>query len=120
MDKSSSNLLFTNSTTFIKSFTMISSVVKNICDEHGFDIDKLGDGMAIALMHSELSEALQYIRNEKTSDHISPFTGVEEELADVIIRIMHYASHYKLDLASAIITKILYNDKRPYKHGKKF
>ena len=46
------------------------------------------------------------------------FNQVEEELADTIIRIAHFAGQRKLRLGEAVIAKLAYNEKRPYKHGK--
>lgn len=78
-------------------------------------------GEVVALVHGELSEALEWSRQgNPKSDHIPEFTGIEEEFADVIIRIFDYAGHAKLKLADAIIAKMKYNKTRPYKHGKKF
>ena len=78
------------------------------------------DGEKIALMHSELSEALDWLRQgNPPSDHIPEFSGAEEELADTVIRIMGYAQHKGLDVAGAVVAKAAYNDARPYKHGGK-
>lgn len=76
-------------------------------------------GEKIALMHSELSEALEADRKNLPSEHLHEgFTGVEEELADTIIRILDFAGHFKLRLGEALIAKLVYNTTRPYKHGK--
>lgn len=75
-------------------------------------------GEKIALMHSELSEALEADRKDLPSDHLPDFAGVEEELADTIIRILDFAGHFKLRLGEALIAKLVYNTTRPYKHGK--
>lgn len=78
-------------------------------------------GEMIALMHSELSEALEAERvGNPVSDKIPYYTGLEEELADCIIRIMDFATGTGLNVAGAIIEKVAYNEGRPYKHGKKF
>lgn len=73
----------------------------------------------IALMHSELSEALEGIRGDLMDDKLPHRKMVEVELADTIIRIMNYASHTGLDVAGAIIEKAAYNSTRPHKHGGK-
>ena len=71
-------------------------------------------------MHSELSEALESLRKMNCkSDHIEGFFGVEEELADVIIRIMDAASAKGWRIAEALIAKKNYNKTRSYKHGDK-
>ena len=79
------------------------------------------DGEMIALMHSELSEALEAIRQRNPpSEHIPEFSGVEEEFADLIIRVLDtcYARGYRIE--EAIHAKMKYNNGRPYKHGKEF
>ena len=77
-------------------------------------------GTIIALIHSELSEALEYARRGNgESGHILGFSGVEEELADAVIRIFDFAGAKKLRLADAILAKMSFNEGRPYKHGGK-
>ena len=71
-------------------------------------------------MHSELSEALEADRKGLTSDHIPEFSGIEEELADCMIRILDFAGHHDLRLAEAFTAKLQYNLTRPYKHGKAY
>lgn len=79
-------------------------------------------GLRIALIHSELSEALEAVRKNKTADdHIPEYSGAEAELADAVIRIMDLAETDNLRLGEAIIAKMAYNQTREFKHGgKKF
>ena len=70
------------------------------------------DGTLIALMHSELSEALEGARKGTMDDHLPQYTTVTVELADTIIRILDYCAHYELPIAEAIIAKIRYNKTR--------
>ncbi len=75
----------------------------------------------IALMHSELSEALEALRHGNPPDkHCPQFSSLEVELADVLIRLMDFAGHYRLDVGGAAKAKLQVNASRPYKHGKGF
>lgn len=75
----------------------------------------------IALMHSELSEALEADRKAITSDDKIPaYTGLEAELADTVIRILDFAGRHQLRLGEAIIEKLAFNTTRPFKHGKAY
>lgn len=82
---------------------------------------KRNAGEALALMHSELSEALEALRiGDPRSEKIPDYSQVEEEFADVIIRIMDWAGGTGLRLGGAIEAKIAHNEGRPKKHGKDF
>lgn len=101
-------------------FDITAAVVNTIAHQKGWWDVPREDGTAVALMHSELSEALDYMRNgNPPSDHIPEYSGVEEELADVIIRIMDYAAEKGYDVGRALLAKIEYNAQREYRHGGK-
>ena len=78
------------------------------------------DATLIALMHSELSEALEAVRHgNPNDDKIPAFSGLEAELADVVIRIMDMAGRHDMRIAEAILAKIEFNKTREFKHGGK-
>ena len=79
----------------------------------------------LALVHSEVSEALEEYRNGKPLSEIyfresdGKPEGFVVELADVVIRIADLCGRYGLDLETAIDIKAKFNDSRPYRHGNK-
>lgn len=77
--------------------TLVAKAHENAV-KHGFWEPPLAFGTAIALIHSELSEALEEERNGNP---------------DV-------CGHLGIDLEEVIEIKMAYNEGRPYKHGKKF
>ena len=110
---------------FVEEFEQQQAWNFRINVQHGFEPDCEADynvGEKIALIHAELSEGLEYIRKgDGQSDHIPEFRGIEEELADAVIRIMNLAQRKHYRLAEAMIAKRDFNNARPFKHGgKKF
>ena len=95
--------------------------------EHGFWEDALPNvPEKIALMHSELSEALEHIRdfrefNEvwiRNMDDGKKPEGFAIELADCVIRIFDFCGWAGINLEQAIAIKLKYNRGRKYKHQK--
>lgn len=69
-------------------------------------------GELLALIHSEISEALEAHRKGRKDDHLPDRPGIEVELADAVIRIADLCGGLGLDLAGAVVAKMSYNAKR--------
>ena len=124
------------------SLTELSTIVYNDNLKRGFDARKLDFGKILALIHSEVSEALEADRKSRRADRfrVSLLTKemrvdlisfrdkfkievkdtVEDELADAVIRIMDYCGAMKIDLSAHIEMKLEYNRSREFKHGKNY
>ena len=100
----------------------IANLVHQTARDKGWWEGGRNEGELIALIHSELSEALEALRHgNPPDDHIPEFNGVEAEFADVIIRILDMSARNGWRIGEAIIAKMNYNNERAYKHGgKKF
>lgn len=69
-------------------------------------------GEVVALMHSELSEALEAHRKSLMDDKLPHRKGVEAEFSDVLLRIFDTAAKTKLALAETVVEKNRFNKKR--------
>lgn len=111
---------------FAEGFKAIQKRVYDMAVQKGWWDEPRSVGDLLALMHSEISEALEEFRNGheptlvyySSSDSNKP-EGLFVELADVIIRIMDMAGSYDVDLAEIILEKVAYNATRPHRHGGK-
>ena len=73
---------------------------------------KRNKGELLALIHSEISEALEGERKDLMDDKLPHRKMAEVELADAIIRILDYAAGFGYDLQGAFDEKMAYNTQR--------
>jgi len=103
--------------------------IHSLAKEKGWYEGKRNFGEVIALIHSELSEALEEARNgnfalyyeldNNTLQEEKP-AGVYIELIDAVIRIFDYLGSQNINVENFIKIKHNYNKTRPQKHGKRF
>jgi hypothetical protein len=103
----------------VKYLRAIQKTIHESCRAAGWYSDletgapiKRNFGEVIALMHSELSEALEGWRKNLMDDHLPTRKMTEVELADTIIRILDTAQAEGLDIAGAMQEKFEYNQTR--------
>lgn len=81
-------------------------------------------------LHDEVSELHEAWRNNRLHHlcdkadamkklGIQPLTCCEEELADILIRVLDNARRLDIDIASAAVRKHTFNCSRPHRHGGK-
>ena len=120
---------------------LAKQVHQNAKDKGFFDKEK-NIGEMLCLIHSEVSEALEADRKdmyadlpENTLDVLVDFFNketfqseyedlvkgtFEEEMADIVIRVMDLCAFKGINLEKHIKAKMRYNSLREYKHGKKY
>lgn len=115
--------LHTKLITYIQFEELFDTVAKHVHEtavEKGW-WDGSGDRSAAVFMNiaAEVSEAWEGYRKRNPDSDKIPTSLIEEELADVIIRIMDAAAYYGWDVAHALTLKAQYNENRDYRHGNK-
>lgn len=76
-------------------------------------------GMKLMLMVSELSEALETLRDHGASGIMKGEGNFGEELADTKVRIDDTSHMLRIPIGDEQVKKVKINKSRPYKHGRK-
>jgi NTP pyrophosphatase (non-canonical NTP hydrolase) len=104
-----------------KAFEAVAQDINTTAVAKGWWDRERNDGEMIALIHSELSEALEALRKgNPPDDKIPEYTGVEAEMADVLIRLFDISWARGWRVIDAMLAKMEMNKTREYRHGKLF
>ena len=126
-----------------KTKIMINRLSKEIHENNkqkGFYESEKNIGEMLALIHSEVSEALEADRKDMYAEMVDTLWSdlykeeyyfkhafkeyckdtFEDELSDIMIRVMDLAAYKEIDLEKHIQAKIDYNETRGFKHGKNY
>lgn len=97
----------------------LAAEIRKINDANGWNVlqaDEWADRYKVpgilALIHSEVSEALEAFRNDDGGNFV-------EELADVLIRVLDCAGGLTDEFGTAVAAKLAKNRERGYRHGGK-
>lgn len=116
------------------SLNELADMVHELAWEKGWHDDNISEDAFVESatnnLHNEVSELHEAWRNNKLRDWcdkaqkmitagIVPLTCLEEELADILIRVLDNARRLKVDIQKAVICKHQFNETRPYRHGGK-
>ena len=98
----------------------------NTAEEHGWHEGDLNIPERLALIHAEVSEALEDYRKSTEDSDLAEIRwngekpdGFAVELADIVMRVLDLAEQLDIDLETMIGVKMAYNKTRPYRHGGK-
>lgn len=108
--------------------------VSEIAESKGFwDLEGVGENalipLKLALVNTEVAEALEAHRKGYDDDDPSHFSGMTplqeedftEEVADAVIRLFDIIGFYGLsEFGNILVAKIEKNRTRPYLHGKRY
>ncbi len=96
---------------FYGSLNQAAETITTLREEKGFVTNRKNILEKLMLVVTEVAEAAEAVRHDN-------WEGFEEELADVIIRVLDITGALSIDIEHAIIEKHHVNMERPHMHGK--
>lgn len=111
---------------FIRDLHNVANEIQHISVAKGFEDPDVprNDLEMLMLIVSEVSEMVEALRDPNyptlaTKKGMEEYTLLEEEAADVLIRLLQYCASRKLRIGKATLSKIECNRNRAAKHGGK-
>lgn len=95
------------------SFTVVASFIHDWAKGRGFYPAHDGQSGKLLLVVTEIAEAVEALRKGDKEEH-------DEEIIDVLIRLLDYAAWQEIDIDVGLVKKMAKNETRPFKHNKKF
>jgi hypothetical protein len=78
-----------------------------------------GNGAPMMVGGKQLTVAVRSPLSTTTEGHFIKPCGIPSELADIVIRVLHFSGKHGIDIEKAVVEKMAYNESRPYLHGGK-
>jgi len=115
----------------VRALNALADHVYEVAKSKGFHRrKKIPMGDMLANIHGEVSELWEAYRKNilhKKSDksakveemRLGVLTNLDEELADILIRVLDTAKTFNRDIARAVRLKDAYNQTRSFRHGNK-
>lgn len=99
-----------------KTLTELTDLIIQQAKEKGFGTkpSEINVAEKIALIHTEVSESYEAYRRKK----IKGKDGFEDELGDIIQRVLHLAGVMHIDIEKSIMKKLARNKKRTWDWSK--
>jgi NTP pyrophosphatase (non-canonical NTP hydrolase) len=113
-----------------KALNTLAAHVYGVAKKSGFHSRKPNIGNYVSNLHGEVSEFWEAYRKSalyKKCDKsakceemgLGPLSCGEEELADILIRVLDTAKALHIDIGAAVLIKDAYNQTRAFRHGNK-
>lgn len=103
----------------MKTLNALGIEIREINRDNGWNVTQIEDWgdtykvpAILALIHSEVSEALEAFRKRDRENFA-------EEMADVLIRVLDCTPGLAIDIDKAVAAKLERNKQRGYRHGNK-